>query len=106
MILVENHLILAWSGCDVAGLATGILDARVAVIFGRNLLGFWPLMAGIAFGRLAMHLRFRMAIDTIHAPLAEMNICQQTLVLTQEFISHPAAMAGRAVTSHGRGFRE
>ena len=50
---------------------------------------------------IAVHLRSGVAIDTVHPPLAKMDIRPDILVLTKVFIPNPAAVTGCAVARHG-----
>jgi hypothetical protein len=55
-----------------------------------------------------MHLGRGMAAGASHALLTEVDIGPQpfALILTQELVANPAAVAGGAGAGHGRGFDE
>ena len=63
-------------------------------------------MADIAISNRAVHLVPRVAINAVHATLAEVHIGLQSLVLTEIFIANPATMTGRTIAGHRRRSHE
>jgi hypothetical protein len=99
---VHLDIVFAQDGIRMARLASGRLQTGVTMISSRHCHLLRCDMALSTIGWLSMQLMVRVAIHAIHASIAEVHITRDAFVFAQVFIPHPAAMASRARTSHGR----
>ena len=89
----------------MADLAGGRLQTGVAVFAGDMAIPSGAIWQSRAVGGLAVQLVTAVAVDTVHAPFAEMHIARESFILAQVFVAHPAAVTGGAGTGHRRGLR-
>ncbi|MDI6814304.1 MAG: hypothetical protein QMD10_12320 [Desulfitobacteriaceae bacterium] len=77
------------------------METGIAMVWWGHLGGVgWARVTGCALGRFAVQLGAAMAMQTIHSPLAEVNIAWNAFVFTHILIPHAAAMAGCTGASH------